>query len=83
MPRVRIIVRGDSGFGRDEIMTWCEGQRGVFYCLGLSKNAALIARLGPALGEARARRCLCGAPSVRVFTEFEYRTGKAGAVPDG
>jgi len=30
MPRVRIIVRGDSGFGRDEIMTWCEGQRGLF-----------------------------------------------------
>jgi hypothetical protein len=81
MPRVRIIVRGDSGFGRDEIMTWCEGQRGVFYCLGLSKNAALIARLGPALGEARARRCLCGAPSVRVFTEFEYRTRESWSRP--
>jgi len=65
-------------------MTWCEGQRGVFYCLGLSKNAALIARLGPALGEARARRCLCGAPSVRVFTEFEYRTrGKLEPSPTG
>jgi hypothetical protein len=81
MPRVRIIVRGDSGFGRDEIMTWCEGQREVYYCLGLSKNAVLIARLGPALGDARARRCLCGAPSVRVFTEFEYRTRESWSRP--
>ena len=73
-PRARIIVRGDSGFGRDEIMVWCEGQREVYYCLGLQKNAVLIARLGPALGAARARRCLCGAPSVRVFAEFQYQT---------
>jgi hypothetical protein len=71
---VRIMVRGDSGFGRDEIMTWCEGQREVYYCLGLVQNAVLRAKLEPALGEARARRCLCGAPSVRVFAEFEYRT---------
>ena len=73
-PGVRLIVRGDSGFGREEIMTWCEGQREVYYCLGLAKNAVLSAQLGPALADARARRCLCGAPSVRVFTEFEYRT---------
>ena len=25
--RARIIVRGDSGFGREEIMAWCESQR--------------------------------------------------------
>jgi len=37
MPRVRIIVRGDSGFGRDEIMTWCEGQRGYFTVWGCRK----------------------------------------------
>lgn len=74
IPGVRIIVRGDSGFGRDPIMAWCEAQREVYYCLGLSKNPVLIARLQPAMADARARRCLCGAPSVRVFTEFEYRT---------
>jgi hypothetical protein len=75
--RARIIVRGDSGFGREELMAWCEGQREVYYCLGLQKNAVLTAKLGPALGEARARRCLCGAPSVRVFAEFRYRTCKS------
>jgi Transposase DDE domain group 1 len=74
-PKARIIVRGDSGFGREEIMAWCEGQpEEVYYCLGLAKNAVLIDKLGPALAQARARRCLTGAPNVRVFTEFLYRT---------
>ena len=72
--RARIIVRGDSGFGREEIMAWCEGQREVYYCLGLAKNSVLIEKLGPALACARARHCLTGAASVREFTEFQYRT---------
>jgi hypothetical protein len=72
--RARIIVRGDSGFGRDEIAAWCEGQPEVYYCLGLAKNPVLIEKLGPTMAQARARRCLTGPASVRVFTEFEYRT---------
>jgi len=74
--KARIIVRGDSGFGREEIMAWCESQREVYYCLGLAKNCVLIERLGPALAQARARHCLCGA-SVREFTEFLYQTHKS------
>ena len=73
-PEARIIVRGDSGFGREEIMAWCESQREVYYCLGLAKNSVLIEKLGPALALARARMCLSGAASVREFTEFRYRT---------
>ncbi len=72
--RARIIVRGDSGFCREEILAWCESQPEVYYCVGLAKNAVLVEKLAPALADARARRCLSGAPSVRVFTEFEYRT---------
>src|SRR5271169_5627265 len=72
--RARIIVRGDSGFGREEIMAWCEAQPEVYYCLGLAKNSVLIDKLGPALARARGRHCLSGAASVREFTEFEYRT---------
>jgi hypothetical protein len=72
--KARIIVRGDSGFGREEIMAWCEGQPEVYYCLGLAKNSVLIDKLGPALAQARARHCLSGASSVREFTEFAYRT---------
>ena len=73
-PKARIIVRGDSGFGREEIMAWCEGQPEVYYCLGLAKNSVLLDKLGPALAQARARRCLTGGSSAREFTEFLYRT---------
>lgn len=73
-PQARIIVRGDSGFGREEIMAWCESQPEVYYCLGLAKNSVLIDKLGPALAHARARHCLTGAASTREFTEFMYRT---------
>jgi len=75
--RARIIVRGDSGFGVEEIMAWCEAQREVYYCLGYGRNAVLIEKLGPALLTARMRHCLCGAPSVREFAEFEYQTKKS------
>jgi len=40
-PDVRIIVRGDSGFARESLMAWCEAH-GVYYVLGLAKNARLI-----------------------------------------
>jgi hypothetical protein len=73
-PKARIIVRGDSGFGREEIMAWCESQWEVYYCLGLAKNSVLIEKLGPALAQSRARHCLSGAASTREFTEFMYRT---------
>jgi len=72
--KARLIVRGDSGFGLEEIMAWCETQPQVYYCLGLSKNSVLLEKLTPALVNARLRQCLCGAPSVREFAEFEYRT---------
>jgi len=78
--RARIIVRGDSGFCREEIMAWCEGH-GVYYCLGLAKNSVLLERLQPALADARARRCLTGGQSTRVFTEFEYQTRQSWSRP--
>jgi hypothetical protein len=74
--RARILLRADSGFCRPEILAWCEA-RGIYYCLGLQKNRVLIEKLQPALADARARRCLSGAPSARVFTEFEYQTRKS------
>jgi Transposase DDE domain group 1 len=39
-PKVRILVRGDSGFAREGLMSWCEGN-GVDYLLGLAKNCRL------------------------------------------
>lgn len=76
-PKARIIVRADSGFCRADILAWCEGQKEVHYCIGLAKNSVLVGNLQPALADARARRCLSGAASARVFTEFEYQTQKS------
>jgi hypothetical protein len=39
-PHIRIVVRADSGFARDALMSWCEAN-GVFYCLGLARNERL------------------------------------------
>lgn len=39
---VEILVRGDSAYSRDEIMTWCESQPGVDYVFGLAQNSRLI-----------------------------------------
>jgi hypothetical protein len=75
--RARIIVRGDSGFCREEIMVWCESQSEVYYCLGLAKNSVLVERLGPTLASAQIRWCLSGAANVRQFTEFDYQTVKS------
>jgi hypothetical protein len=72
--RARIIVRGDSGFCREDILAWCEGQPNVYYCLGQAKNPVLVERLAPALVNARIRWCLYGAANVREFTEFAYQT---------
>ena len=43
-PEVRIIVRGDSGFCREELMAWCEANQ-VNYVLGLAKNDRLRAEI--------------------------------------
>jgi hypothetical protein len=39
---VEILVRGDSAYSRDDIMTWCELQTGVDYVFGLAQNSRLI-----------------------------------------
>lgn len=77
LPGVRIIVRGDSGFCREDIMAWCESQPQVWYCLGLARNSVLLEHLKEALFTARIRRCLCGTTAVREFIGFSYRTQKS------
>ncbi len=71
LPKVRIIVRADSGFCREAIMAWCEAQRAVYYCLGLARNPYLQRKLEDAMARARERQCLCGG-SVREFAEFQH-----------
>jgi len=74
-PTVPIVIRGDSGFCRDEIMTWCE-ENGVDYVLGLAKNARLVRAIGGELHRVQAVFEQTGQAS-RIFSEFFYRTKKS------
>jgi hypothetical protein len=72
--KVRIIVRGDSGFAREAIMAWCEAN-GVYYCLGLARNDRLAQRLGSEFESLRTQIQQGQVQSpCRSFTEFEYST---------
>jgi len=71
-PGVKIVVRGDSGFCRDGIMTWCE-EHGVDFVFGLAKNERLKARIAEELQQAQAQYEQTREAS-RVFKDFRYQT---------
>ncbi len=71
-PAVKITLRGDSGFSREELMAWCE-QEGVDYVLGLAKNERLKAAIAVELEEAPEQYAETG-QAARVFKEFVYQT---------
>ena len=73
-PEVRIILRGDSGFCRDELMSWCE-DNGVEFVFGMARNQRLRKIIGGQMHEATQQWQQTGRPA-RVFAEFEYRTRK-------
>src|ERR1035441_3599005 len=74
-PEVRILLRADSGFTRDDLMTWCE-QNDVDYLFGLAKNDRLIAEIAAELAEAAEENRQSGKPA-RRFKDFHYRTHKS------
>jgi hypothetical protein len=71
-PGVRIILRADSGFCRDELMSWCE-REGVDYAFGLARNERLRKKIEPQMVTAALLEAETGKPA-RVFTEFLYKT---------
>ena len=73
-PKVKIILRGDSGFCRNELMSWCEEQ-GVDYVLGLARNQRLRRIIGRAMWEASQQGEQTG-QAARVFAEFGYQAKK-------
>jgi Transposase DDE domain group 1 len=75
-PKTEIVVRGDSGFCEDELMTWCEAQSNVYYVLGLAQNARLLRAIEPRQEQAKLR-CEISGKAARVFTEFRYATLKS------
>jgi hypothetical protein len=50
-PKVRVLLRGDSGFAREVLMRWCEQNR-VDYVFGLARNERLTAEIQPQLTNA-------------------------------
>ena len=73
-PEVKIILRGDSGFCRNELMSWCEGHA-VDYVFGLARNQRLRRIIGQQMWEATEQWNRTD-KSARVFTDFLYQTRK-------
>ena len=73
-PAVRIILRGDSGFCRNELMSWCE-DHAVDFVFGLARNQRLRRIIGAQMQAATQQWNETGKPA-RVFTEFQYQTRK-------
>jgi hypothetical protein len=71
-PRVRILLRADAGFAREELMHWCE-HNGVDYLFGLAKNARLIAAIAAELDAAQRHSAQTGRPA-RRFKDFTWST---------
>ena len=71
-PEVKIVLRGDSGFCREELMAWCEASQ-VEYVFGMARNPLLEKRVAEALEQARQQWEQTQQPA-RVFLEFEHET---------
>ncbi|MCA1696656.1 MAG: IS1380 family transposase, partial [Actinobacteria bacterium] len=71
-PEVKIVIRGDSGFCREEILGWCEGN-GVDYLIGLAKNTRLVAAIA-AEAELTRQQFEATKQPARSFAELRYRT---------
>jgi hypothetical protein len=73
-PAVKIILRGDSGFCRNELMSWCESNH-VDFVFGLARNVRLRRMIGQQMWEAQQQWEQTG-QAARVFAELSYRTRK-------
>src|SRR5271157_2791066 len=71
-PLVKILVRADSGFCRNALMSWCEAN-GVKYLFGMAKNRRLLKRIMHTMKKARRDWAYSGR-AARRFIQFSYRT---------
>jgi Transposase DDE domain group 1 len=74
-PGVKIWLRADSGFCREELMAWCE-DNDVEYIFGLARNARLEAGIAEELAEAQAKAKESDG-AARIFKELRYQTRKS------
>ena len=71
-PRVRILLRADSGFAREALMAWCEDNK-VDYLFGLARNNRLVEEITVELLQAEDEASRTGKPA-RRFKDFRYAT---------
>lgn len=71
-PDTEIVIRGDSGFCRDELMSWCE-ENNIRYLLGLARNQRLQRAIAGSMKAAQEKYEQTG-EAARVFQELRYRT---------
>jgi hypothetical protein len=76
LPSTQLIIRGDSGFCRDELMSWCEATERVDFVFGLARNERLQKELSNPMEMARAAYERTG-HAARRFRTFRYRTLKS------
>jgi hypothetical protein len=74
-PGVKIVLRADSGFCREELMAWCEQNR-VDYVFGLQRNQRLRRIIGKEMHDAELQHQTTGR-AARIFSEFDYRTHRS------
>ena len=77
-PDVRIILRADSGFARDDLMEWCENNS-VDYIFGLARNVRLVGAIKRELVLARRASRRSGRAERRfaVLENWDTREGWA------
>lgn len=71
-PTTRILIRGDSHYGRAEVMQWCE-KNGIDYLFGFAGNKVLKRLVDEAADDIRTRRALEQKPVLRGYAETRYK----------
>ena len=71
-PKTTIVIRADSGFCRDDLMSWCEAND-VHFVLGLARNERLVGEIATELSRAEVAYHATGR-AARVFKDFAWST---------
>ena len=71
-PRVRILLRADSGFAREALMAWCEASR-VDFVFGLARNPRRVEELAIEMAWAEDDAARTG-QSARRYKAFRWST---------
>jgi Transposase DDE domain group 1 len=70
-PHTHITIRGDSHYGRPEVMEWCD-ENGIDFVFGLAGNDVLRRLVEPDADDVRVRRAEANAAMIRRYTETHY-----------